>query len=846
MSFLQKFLLAVRFIGFWAVVRTVLYALYRDWHNRGHKPITELHYIPGTLQEFDPTPRGGIFRFQNNVALEVHFLAPDIVRATWTPGKLPIPYALTDTVLDGSLSPLDSTGYLATRKDDEKWMFSTPSLTLTVHPDGTLEYTSPSGHLRREHPPVLNGKSWLQSFELQAEEHIYGLGERAAPLNLRGRSYRFWNTDPAGSYGPGADPLYVTIPVYIGKHENGSYLVFHENSFDGRIEFPGTPMSSLDRKELVGNEGTEGTAAARRNARVSFTGGALPTYFISGDLPHLLRRYSALTGRAPLPPRWALGFHQSRWGYLNETDIREVVKGFRERDLPLAAVHLDIDYMRGFRVFTVDERQFPDLGRLAADLERDGVKLVTIIDPGVKRDGAYDVYGEGLEIGAFCETAQFRRIPSSSDDRKELLGVEGTHRNWSSYERKELAGDEGTRRNTLPVRSLVWPGWCAHPDFTHPKTREWWGQYYARLLDQGVAGIWHDMNEPAMMGAWGELTLPRTTQHDLEGRGGDHTEAHNLYGMLMNRAGFDALGKLRPGKRPWILSRSGWAGNQRYAWNWTADTESTWPALKMTIAQVLNLGLSGYPYTGPDIGGFSGVPDPELFTRWFQTAAFMPFFRVHSAKGTARREPWVYGEEVLGICREFMKLRERLMPYLYTLAWEASQSGAPINRPLFWLEPNNPDLWAVDDVFLLGNDLLIAPVLEPDAKVKQIPLPAGRWVNFWRDDVIEESEFVESQVTLERIPVLVRGGSILPMANGDSLELHVYPDREGKARGMLYSDAGDGYGAWRVDRFEIQPKEDGLKIVQSHLGDFPIPYKKLVTKVHGMDLPVISEIEMEE
>lgn len=639
-----------------------------------------------------------------------------------------------------------------------------------------LAYRSPSGErLKHEEAPTRMGEGWVQTFPLQPNEHIYGLGERAAGLNLCGGTYRFWNSDPAGSYGPGTDPVYVAVPVWVGRHEGGSYLTFYENSWEGEVNF--------------------GEASA-----ISFVGGALQAYFIAGDLPHLTRRFSDLTGRAPLPPKWVLGFHQSRWGYMNEGDIRQVVEGFRARDLPLAAMHLDIDYMHGFRVFTVDEQRFPDLGKLAGDLEAQGIKVVTILDPGVKVDDRYDVYREGLAGGMFCA------------------------------------------RNGKPVRSLVWPGWCAHPDFTSAKVREWWGQYYARLLDQGVAGIWHDMNEPATMAAWGEMTLPRVTEHDLERRGGAHVEAHNLYGMQMNRAGAEALGKLRADKRPWLVSRSGWVGNQRYAWNWTGDTESTWAAMRMTIGQVLNMGLSGMPFTGPDIGGFSGEPGAELFVRWFQMAAFMPFFRVHSAKGTSPREPWVYGEEVLGICRTYMKLRERLMPYLYTLAWEASQTGMPMCRPLSWLDdagaalipspspagrresrPLSPRergvegegaLWAVDDVFLLGNALLVAPVLEPGAKLRRIPLTSDRWYNFWRDDVLDDSDFVESRVTLDQMPVLVRGGSILPMMEKEGLVLHVYPDREGRASGVLYSDAGEGYGVWRVDRFvweagELRREADG-------------------------------------
>lgn len=775
MSLFQKFFLAVRFIGFWPTVRTILYALYRDWLDRRfNPPDAASRQAPGLLHTAQPAPRGGTFRFQNGFALEIAFLAPDLVRTTWTPGALPLPYALADGA-PSLTDPLD----LAAHRDGEAWVFSTAALTLSLYPDGTLAYADPSGQLlHRADPPTRAGSSWTQTASLHPGEQIFGLGERAAPLNLRGGTYRFWNTDPAGSYGPGADPLYVTVPAYIGRHQGGSYLVFHENPFDGEIRFPASESAS----------------------QVRFSGGALRTYFAPGSLPHLTRRFSDLTGRAPLPPRWALGFHQSRWGYMTERDIRQVVEGFQQHHLPLSAIHLDIDYMHGFRVFTVDQTRFPNLGRLASDLDAQGIKLVTILDPGVKRDRQYDVYREGLAQGVFCG------------------------------------------RGRQPVWSLVWPGWCAHPDFTHPQARAWWGGYYARLLDQGVAGIWHDMNEPAAMAAWGELTLPRATRHHLEGRGGDHLEAHNLYGLLMNRAGYEALQSyhaVRTGKRPWLLSRSGWAGNQRYAWNWTGDTESTWDALRMTIPQVLNLGLSGFPFTGPDIGGFSGTPDAELFTRWFQMAAFLPFFRIHSAKGTPPREPWVFGEPALSICRDFLNLRQRLMPYLYTLAWEASQTGAPLVRPLSWLEAGTGSegkLWDVDDVFLLGNDLLIAPVLEPGATLRRIPLPAGRWVNFWRDDVVEDGDFVETQVTLERIPVLARGGSILPMAAGDVLELHVYPDREGQARGVLYSDAGDGSGSWRVDRFEFGPGTRGGALSRSHEGEYPFPYREVHVAFHSLSV----------
>ena len=354
-----------------------------------------------------------------------------------------------------------------------------------------------------------------------------------------------------------------------------------------------------------------------------------------------MERFTELTGRAPLPPRWVLGFHQSRWGYKTDLDIRQVMAGFKEHDLPLGAIHLDIDYMDGYRVFTVDTQRFPDLKALANELHQQGTRLVTIIDAGVKLDPGYRIYQSGLEQNLFC------KLPNG----------------------KVLSG-------------LVWPGQSVFPDFTNPQVRQAWGEKYSFLLDQGVDGIWHDMNEPTSFVAWGDMTLPLSTCHDLEGHPGDHRQAHNYYALLMNRATFEGLRRLNPDRRPWIISRSGYAGLQRYAWNWTGDTETSWDALRRTIGTVIGLGLSGIPFTGPDVGGFSGSPSAELFIRWLELGAFLPFFRTHSSLGTPRREPWVYGEPYTSIARQVLKNRLRLLPYLYSSVWQTCQTGIPMARPL--------------------------------------------------------------------------------------------------------------------------------------------------------------------
>ncbi len=609
---LKKLRLAARFVGFQKSLRAIQYSLLRDWHDQARPapgqpapPST-----PGKLLETNSTATGGVYKFQNS-RLEIRFLAPDLVRITWGSAPQPPFYALHRT--DWDPVAVEAGSAVEVQK------VASRELQVELDPDGAIRFLSPEGRLlRQDLPPGFAGAGWIHRARLHPEERLYGLGERAGGLNLRGGSYRMWNTDPGGSYGPHDDPLYMTIPVAIGLHPGGSYLVFYENSHPGTV--------------LVAEQ-----------IEAHFEGGSLRYYLAAGAPARTLARFMELTGRPPMPPRWALGYHQCRWGYKDESEIRAIVEAFKGHGLPLSAVHLDIDYMDGYRVFTVDPDRFPDLARLTSDLHAQGVKTVTILDPGVKRDPRYPVFDQGLERQVFLPAA-----------------------------------------NGQPFTGVVWPGWAVFPDFSKPDARSWWGEHYSGLLKSGVDGFWHDMNEPTSFAAWGDPSLPGSLEHDMDGRGGLHLEAHNLYALLMARAGYEALRRLAPDRRPWLLTRSGWAGVQRYAWHWTGDTESSWQALRMTVRTVLGLSLSGIPFTGPDIGGFSGAPSPELFTRWFQMAAFMPFFRNHAAVGTPPREPWRFGEPYLEIARNFLQLRLHLDPYFYTLAWLAHTRGQPLVRPLFW------------------------------------------------------------------------------------------------------------------------------------------------------------------
>ncbi len=755
---MARLITKIRTLGIGGLGRAVLYALRRDAlerrfvHAGGSAPV-----VPGDLQGVETSPGGAVCRFQR-MDLELQFLAADLLRVTWGPAPLPVPYVLAKTEWPPpAVRVLRSDGHVEMHSE---------ALRVDVERDGALRLRTPAGRLlREERPPERRGESWRHRAPLRPREHLYGLGNRVRPLNLRGQRLGIWNRDPGTGAVPGQDPVYLCIPVYLAVHEGGSTLIFYENTHRASLRFA-------------------------EEADAEFSGGTLRHYLIVGTPARVLERYTELTGRPPLPPRWALGYHQSRWSYASTDEVRQVVDGFDAHNLPLSAIHLDIDYMDGFRLFTVDHGRFPDLPGLARDLAVRDVALVTILDCGVKTDPGYGAYASGIAEKVFC-----------------------------------------ARPDGEPFRAPVWPGWCVFPDFTDPETRAWWGKQYRPLLEAGIAGFWHDMNEPAAFAAWGESTLPDPVRHTMEGRGGDHGEAHNLYALLENRAGWEALRRLRPERRPFIVTRSGWAGVQRYAWTWTGDVESSWRGLRQTVATVLGLGLSGVPYTGPDIGGFTGSPSAELFVRWFQLATFLPFFRTHSAKATSRREPWSFGPEVLAIVREFLRLRYRLLPYLYTLAWEASQTGHPFVRPLFWPDQTDETLWDVQDAFLLGDALLVAPVLEQGARSRDVPLPAEAWYEFNQDTSHQGPVRVTLAAPLERVPLLARGGTVLPLEESGRLVLHLYA---GEGGGLLYSDAGDGYGPGRMDRFMLRREGESLHLRWGYEGNFPFPYREVTACVYGL------------
>ncbi|MFJ3824009.1 glycoside hydrolase family 31 protein [Streptomyces nodosus] len=754
---------AVGFGGAAQGVRTVRAAWRRGRSDAAGLPRrgAERARVPGSVLEAEPGPGGGVVRFAR-AELRITVTVDGAVFWGWD-GAGPEPsYALA-----GHAPEPDPRAVLEPDKDGG-WRVVAQRVTVAVSQHGAIEVRTPGGvPLRRDLPPRWwepvsgGGARWMQRSEVAPDARFFGLGGRAAGPRLRGGTYRLWNTDPGRAFGPGDGPLYITMPVQLVVADAGTHLVFHDTSWDGTVTV---------------REGEEGAGSGHDRpgaCEVRMDGGPLRCWVVVGAPARVLRVWTSLTGAPALPPAWALGHHHARWGFGSEQEVRRIVAGYQERDLPLDAVHLDIDHYDGHRVFTVDRDRFPKLPVLADELRRDGIRLVSIVDPAVKAEPGNPVHDGGSAVDAFVRDASGR-----------------------------------------VVEGVVWPGEAVYPDFTQPGVRAWWGGLYRERLEQGFAGFWHDMNEPVSFTAFGEKTLPRSSRHALEGRGGDHREAHNVYALCMARAAYEGLCDLVPEQRPFLFSRSGWAGMQRYGGTWSGDVATGWPGLRASLSLVLGLGLCGVPYSGPDVGGFDGSPSPELYLRWFQLASYLPLFRTHSSVRAGRREPWEFGAEVLGHARTALAERRRLLPYFITLAHLAHRTGAPYVRPLWWGDPGDRALRDCEDAFLLGDGLLVAPVLEPGVRRRSVPLPRGRWYDTATGEAYQGPGSVVIDAPLGRIPVLARAGAILPVRGADGgLSLEAWaPVRGRTGSGLVVPHAGDGWEEPEIERYGSRWKS-GRRVV---------------------------------
>ena len=619
-------------------------------------------------------------------------------------------------------------------------------------------------------PMAFNARDGAIETSMRRDDYelYYGFGEKTFPMSRHQQAMVMWNAD-VPDYPAGHDPSYQAIPFFIALHEGRSYGLFFNNTWRSWFD-----MGKLDPH------------------RYSFgaKGGELDYYVFTGGAERtpagVLRDYTALTGRGALPPLWSLGYHQSRWSYMNQEKVLDVAQQFRQRRIPADVLYLDIDHMDGFRVFTWNAKTFPAPKTMLDSLHQQGFRAVTIVDPGIKLDPNFSIYQSGRAGGHFV------RRPDGSE-----------------------------------LHEKVWPGICAFPDFTSKAARDWFGGLYRSALDLGVGGFWYDMNEPGVfppddfkgpeIPLGPHRTFPLDARHDGDGRPGSHAQYHNVYGMQMARASFEGLKKLRPEKRPMVLTRAGFAGVQRYAAVWTGDNSPTWGSLALTIPMLANLSVSGVPFVGADVGGFMGSPSAELHARWMQAAALTPYFRTHSNDVSAPREPWAFGPEYERINRAAIELRYQLLPYLYTLFEENERTGRPPMRPLWFEYPADPRAGLVEDQFLLGTDLLAAPVIKEGERSREVYFPRGEtWIDWWSGRRHKGGTTAKIAAPLERLPLFVRAGAIVPVAGvaqhtgemkDQPLTLLVATGADGSGR--VFQDAGDGYGYRQGESRTITARQQG-------------------------------------
>lgn len=590
--------------------------------------------------------------------------------------------------------------------------------------------------------------------KLFGDENFYGLGDKTGHLNKRGYYYEMWNTDDPSPHVESYKSLYKSIPFFIALRERCVFGIFFDNTYKTYFDM------------------------GKENENYYYFGaddGNLDYYFIGGNsVEDILTGYTSVTGKTPLPQRWTLGYQQSRWSYAPESRVRELADNFRKKDIPCDVIHLDIDYMDKYKVFTWDKEKFPKEKETLKELKEDGFKIVTIIDPGVKKEKDYHIYEEGLKNNYFA-----------------------------------------TDKDGLNYVNKVWPGDAVFPDFSQADTRAWWADNQKIMLDSGVAGIWNDMNEPASFNG----PLPDSVGFKNDGRSTDHSEIHNVYGHLMSKATFEGI-KKHSSKRPFVITRAAYAGTQKYSTVWTGDNQSIWEHLRMSVPMLLNLGMSGFSFCGTDVGGFSFDCTSELLSRWVQVGCFTPLFRNHSCSYTRDQEPWAFDEETLNINRKYIKLRYKLLPYLYDLMWKGESTGLPVMRPLVLHYEHDKKVQEINDEFLFGKNILVAPILEQGKSFRAVYLPEGQWTDYWTKETIKGEQIIVKEAPLDICPIYIKGGSIIPNYPSQNyvgetevkeLTLDIY---EGKGKYVHYVDDGETFnyrnGEYTLYEFSIDSSTEAV------------------------------------
>ncbi|MDT0381252.1 glycoside hydrolase family 31 protein [Streptomyces sp. DSM 42041] len=738
--------------------------------------------VPGEAVGAEPRPGGGLVRFERS-ALRVRVAAGGAVFCGWDEAAPEPSYAL------GGRCPEADTRAVLEPDTDGGWRVVSERLRITVSRRGAVEVGTPGGVvLRRDAAPRWwetepgGGGRWVLHSRVSPDARFFGLGGPPVGPRLPAGAYRLWN---AGVDRAGGRAASVTMPVQLVVADVGCHLVFHDATWDG---------------EMVLRDGEEGAGSGHdRDARceVRMSGGPLRYWVITGTPARLLRGWASLTGTPARPPVWALGYQHVLPSGASPREVREAVSAHREHGLPLHGVHLAADdgSGRGAGAATPDGARFREPGaamrEVAGELRAEGVRLAAAVRPEVWARPGGVLYEEGTALGAFVRD-----------------------------------GGGGTvRRQGRPWASV-------YPDFTDSRVRKWWGGLYAGLVGEGFSGACHQGDAPASPHVLADADAARGVRHDLEGRGGAHLEAHNVYGLAMAQAGWAGLLEQGPQERPLLVSKAGWAGSQRYGGVSAGAPVTDWHGLRASLAAVLGLGLCGVPFAGPEAGAWDerDRPSPELLVRRFQLAAYLPLFRggdrPDAGRGAGDRGPRGHGREVLAAVRAAAVRREELVPYLVTLAHLARRTGAPYVRPLWWHHCADRALRDCGDAFLLGDALLVAPVLEAGLRRRAVRLPRGCWYDTATGVRYDGGRTVVLDAPLERVPVLARAGAAVPVAvpdGGTALEVwRPPPGRTGS--GLLIREPADAWARPEVERLTVS-EAAGRTVVTGEDG-------------HRVDLPV--------
>lgn len=605
---------------------------------------------------------------------------------------------------------------------------------------------------------------------LSPDEVMYGLGGKTGFLNKRGYEYDNWNSDQPVLHNETQTHLYKSIPVMYGLKNGHPYGLFFDNTYKSHFDLGKESEHYYFYSAISGNV----------------------DYYVMGGhtLKDVVANYSYLTGVTPMPQKWMLGYQQSRWGYsVSAERVEKIAEGFAKYHLPIDVIHLDIDYMKGYRDFTWDTDKYADPKAFVAKMRKQGIRLEPILDAGVKKDDKYGIYKEGIEKGYFVK----------NPDGSVYVGT-------------------------------VWPGDSVFPDFGNPDVRAWWAKHMKFFADMGAAGVWNDMDEPASF----KGELPEDLQFSDNGKPSSHARMHNVYGHLQAQAAYEGM-KEATAKRPYIITRAAYAGTQKYSTVWTGDNTAVWSHLQLAIPQLNDLGMSGFAFAGTDIGGFQDDTTPELLTRWIEASLFVPLYRNHSILGSRYQEPWAFDKQTLDIYRKYLNLRYRFIPYLYDQFRHETQSRLPVMRPLVLNYDQDEKVRNNNDEYMVGTNILVAPIVNQGQTQRLVYLPAGQWVDFWNNAEYAGQQSIVADAPIDKLPLFIKKNTILPWGNK---VMHVSDEPDKIMTFRLFGEAGsykhyqdDGqsfkYQQGEYNEYYVAVQEDGRVIVDLTNHGYKPTYEKI-------------------